>query len=356
MARDNPRCLPPTRTLRRIRWPLQPRSRDRPTTFGDVTTTERRSHVILGLARSRTVSLRLAAETPGILSIDATSDVLPPDAAPPRPPFTRTATLFGALRACLFEARMLPADFCNCLRRTDERSGALVSSQGRWPWPPSFSYASRTTFSCEKRWHAASRAFVRVIMTPVPVPPGYPGLPDRDISTTATPPPPCGVGVQCRLTCTGLWTERRTCPRSWLTLVRRDREECVRLAHADDVPLLILPEDIPLSSVRPFAWERAPHNRTGPTKAHVLPPTREGWRHPANRDAFHRCSRGTCEGLLLLVTRAGLSLTPPTRCPHGWGQCAFTGIASLAARDEPRVRITPACAGVTREQVTFCTR
>jgi len=120
------------------------------------------------------------------------------------------------------------------------------------------------------------RIFVRVIVTPVPVLPGYPGLPDRDISTTATPPPPCGVGVQCRLTCTGLWTERRTCPRSWFTLVRRDREECVRLAHADDVPLLILPEDIPLSSVRPFAWERAPYNRTGPTKAHVLPPTREG--------------------------------------------------------------------------------
>jgi hypothetical protein len=23
------------------------------------------------------------------------------------------------------------------------------------------------------------------------------------------------AGVQCRLTCTGLWTERRTCPRSW---------------------------------------------------------------------------------------------------------------------------------------------
>jgi hypothetical protein len=59
MARDNPRCLPPTRTLRRIRWPLQPRSRDRPTTFGDVTTAERRSHVVLGLARSTAVSLRL---------------------------------------------------------------------------------------------------------------------------------------------------------------------------------------------------------------------------------------------------------------------------------------------------------
>jgi hypothetical protein len=30
-----------------------------------------------------------------------------------RPPFTLTATLFGALRASLFEARTLLADFCN---------------------------------------------------------------------------------------------------------------------------------------------------------------------------------------------------------------------------------------------------
>jgi len=28
---------------------------------------------------------------------------------------------------------------------------------------------------------------VRPIMTPVPVPPGCPGLPDRDVSTVATP-------------------------------------------------------------------------------------------------------------------------------------------------------------------------
>jgi len=35
MARDNLRCLPPTRTLRRIQWPLQPRFRDRPTAFGE---------------------------------------------------------------------------------------------------------------------------------------------------------------------------------------------------------------------------------------------------------------------------------------------------------------------------------
>jgi len=88
--------------------------------LGDVTTAERRSHAVLGLARALHRFTPAHAESPNILSIDVVSDVLPPDSAPPRPPFTRTATLFGALRTCLFEARMLPADFCNCLRRTDE--------------------------------------------------------------------------------------------------------------------------------------------------------------------------------------------------------------------------------------------
>jgi len=69
-------------------------------------------------------------ESPDIVSIDVVSDTHVPDAPPPRPPFTLTATLFGALRTSLFEARMLPADFCNCLRRTDERSGALVFLAG----------------------------------------------------------------------------------------------------------------------------------------------------------------------------------------------------------------------------------
>jgi len=38
MTADDPRRLPSAGTLRRIRWPLQPRSRDRRTAFGDVAT------------------------------------------------------------------------------------------------------------------------------------------------------------------------------------------------------------------------------------------------------------------------------------------------------------------------------
>jgi len=50
------------------------------------------------------------------------------------------------------------------------------------------------------------------VPTSVPVPPGYPGLPDRDTEPTATHSPQLGFHrlrgeKQCRLTCTGLWTE-----------------------------------------------------------------------------------------------------------------------------------------------------
>jgi len=83
MARDNPRCLPPTRTLRRIRWPLQPRSRDRPTAFGDVTTAERRSHVVLGLSRSFTAfQACVKADSPAFLSLDPSTGALTPMTAP----------------------------------------------------------------------------------------------------------------------------------------------------------------------------------------------------------------------------------------------------------------------------------
>jgi len=54
---------------------------------------------------------------------DVVPDTCVSDATPARPPFTLTATLFGALRGSLFEVRMLLADFCNETRRTDTSPG-----------------------------------------------------------------------------------------------------------------------------------------------------------------------------------------------------------------------------------------
>jgi len=111
-------------------------------------------------------------------------------------------------------------------------------------------------------------------------------------------------------------------------LLRRYLEECVRLAHADDVPLLILPEDTcchrceclpgksPLQARRTDQDSHStarPRRLTASCKPGCLSPLRPGH----------------VRGLLLFVTRTGPPLTPPTRSPHGWGQCAFEDIASI---------------------------
>jgi hypothetical protein len=109
MARDDPRCLPSTRTLPRIRWPLQPRSRDRRAAFwatrrplDDALTS---SWVLAGPApftrRRPTHHATFRSTRPTTLSRRWPSLA--------RPLFTRTATLFGALRTSVFEAnRRLP--------------------------------------------------------------------------------------------------------------------------------------------------------------------------------------------------------------------------------------------------------
>jgi len=136
--------------------------------------------------------------------------------APTRPPFTPTATLLGALRGSLFEARYrLPT---SATTTTYEHSArALVSSQGRRPRPSSFSYASRTTSPCSRlpatlksgdarrAAHASDRSDL-----------GASFLSLSRVCPTAIPNRPCHVSG---VTCTGLWTERRTCPRHGDALV-----------------------------------------------------------------------------------------------------------------------------------------
>ena len=58
LARDDPRCLPSTRTLRRIRWPFSPESATSASLLARRRTAERRSRATLGLARSCTVVIR----------------------------------------------------------------------------------------------------------------------------------------------------------------------------------------------------------------------------------------------------------------------------------------------------------
>ena len=64
-------------------------------------------------------------------------------------------------------------------------------------------------------------------------------------------------------------------------LIRRLREECVRLAHADDVPLLISSRGHPLSSVRLPAGDEPPTHETDRPRLAFL-------RQPAKADGILR--------------------------------------------------------------------
>jgi len=157
------------------------------------TTAGRRSHVIPSLWP---VLHRFPAkaDTPAILFIDEVPGTLAPDASPTRPPFTLTATLFGALRASLFGARTLPADFCNEPRRTDvSRSSRFLAGTEAMT---SFRFLTRHARPSLARSGDARRAAHRPsVRAPVPVPPACAGLPDRDTEPNAPPPTTCAAGV-----------------------------------------------------------------------------------------------------------------------------------------------------------------
>jgi len=138
---------------------------------------------------------RLRPETPTYLSLAA------PDVGfthrrslRARSPFTRPCRSFCCAYAELIRDQTPPDDFCNCYYdvRATKPIADLVSSQGRWPRPPSFSCAPRrSSLSCGTR-----RAALRPLLpTPVLVPPGYPGLPSRDAFRGAPPPPSYPVGA-----------------------------------------------------------------------------------------------------------------------------------------------------------------
>jgi hypothetical protein len=105
-----------------------------------------------------------------------------------RPPFTRTATLLGALRACLFETRHRLTTSATALRRTGNQTGALASpcrDDGHDRLP--FLRASRGPFWGGDTWqaaHSSVRAQSRCRFLLV-----HPGLPDRDTKPTAPPLP-----------------------------------------------------------------------------------------------------------------------------------------------------------------------
>jgi len=143
-------------------------------------------------------------------------------------------------------------------------------------------------------------------------------------------------------------------------LVGRHFEECVRLAHADDVPLLILPEDTCCRRCVRRPGKRPQQKRTDR-------PRRAFFRPPAKADGILRIRvpftvttrvRRSSRDFSVSPpdTRAGPPLTPPTRFPHGWGQRAFGGHCKRPYRHYPAVTFGGQRAFTTSLRSAACDR
>jgi hypothetical protein len=137
-------------------------------------------------------------------------------------------------------------------------------------------------------------------------------------------------------------------------LVRRRCDECVRFTHADDVPLLVLPEDTCCRRCDRLRGNEPRYRRFGPTKTHAAPSAREGWRHPVNQGAFHRCDRGHPEGFLLPVPATASRSRRPHVAPMA-GDNVLIGHCKRHPRDEPGGNSVAPCVATSRQQVAFTT-
>jgi len=325
-------------TLRRIRWPLQPRSRDRATAFGDVVTAGWRSRATLGLAP---VLSRLGrwGRLATVLSLDAPADGFtrrPPLRA--RPPFTRPWPLFLE-RVCRAYSR--PDVACRLLQLNttcEQTNRDSWSSQGRRPRPPSFSRRG-TPSPLRKRWHAASRA-ASGRPTPVMVPPTCVGLPNRDAGAVAPPRrrfwrPVCSEDRRARVEGPS-WRTRLPGACDDLSCLRRVHTLCLR--RRDDVPLL---GDLRTSAVVGAATVAGGiPATTGRTDLGLRSDDAPRRAPPSRRPGCLRPSRHVKES-----SRRDCSLRPSRRLsrsrrPHffpGWGQVLWMGIARSRC-GHPRIR------------------
>jgi len=215
MARDNPRSLPPTRTLRRIRWPLQPRSRDRRTAFrqcwrplNDVLTS---SWVSAGPSRfqerrgGRLSSHRFARRFHRRSHADDRASLGPRSLLPP-PFFERCVRAYSGPGCCLPTSATLKHDV-----RTLSSGLSFPRRDGGHDHLPFLTRHARPPLVSQRSGDARQAAHSSADQDPVAG-----SLPLAWVCPTAIPRPTrhlprCGFHrserVQWRLTCTGLWTE-----------------------------------------------------------------------------------------------------------------------------------------------------
>jgi hypothetical protein len=262
--------------------------------------------------------------------------VHPPTSAPSEAPGHSALTaLFGARVPSLFEARRrLPtsATLRSTCGQPNPSSRVLAGRRSR---PPSFSDVSRLPpcGSGDTR-RAALRPFVEPQCWFLPLAWVCPTV---MLPRTPHHSADCSVGCIVRIDRHGSKDRAKDASPG-----RMHDLSCVRWVHAlcgacrrRSPPRR--PSDIRCHR-RACSQRRIPLRADGPTEALLLTAPREEHSLPQGRDVFprHDTRRSHAEGGIPPAFAPALSLTPPTRFPHGWGTCLM-GIARVTVRS-PAIR------------------
>lgn len=162
--------------------------------LGDGPTARWHSRATVGLCPDPSRSRGKLAGTPTLLSLAAPNDgFIHRRSLRARSPFTRSCRCFCSAITELIRDQTPPDDFCNCyyVRATKPIDSRIPRRDDGLDHLPFLSASRRSSLSSDT-WRAALRSLPTI---PVPVPPGYPSLPGRDIFESAPPPPSCPVGA-----------------------------------------------------------------------------------------------------------------------------------------------------------------
>jgi len=235
-----------------------------------------RSSPVLPVSPTRDCSLR-PARLPTVSPADLRSELGPRSLDPDRS--------FWSAFAELIRGQTSPTDFCNCTNDVRATKPELFNPRrdDGLDHLPFLVRATPSTCAESDTWRAALRSFVPA---PVLVPPGCPGLPNRDADPIAPPPklsPRCIVRINVH----------RSKDRA------KDAVLCAHTRCLVPAPsayalwrmLTAFPSSAsfghPLSSARRRPGG-IPETSDGPTKALVPAAPREGYVLPEDQDAFHR--------------------------------------------------------------------
>jgi hypothetical protein len=255
-----------------------------------------------------------------------------------RPLFTRAVALFGALRASVFEARRSPTDFCKLQRRAGTATIDSRFLAGTVTAITFLFYDAPRPLPCGSG--DARRAALRPFgPASVPVPPGCPGLPDRDAFpirlTILELPRGCVVRIDVHRPSDRVKDVSPRREESFLRTLASGARALLAASRRRSPPRRS--EEHPLSPVRPPAGEETPASE--PDRSRPL-----FHRRPAKAADFPRtrCFPPPRSRALQRIAPPGFPCRPLAHAAHtfspGWGKVLFWTLQAPPGFDPRELR------------------